>query len=94
MYDRPGNDALLLLQATRRLWQRENPGRQLQPGTPVDPYQACELMDWGVDSPRCNAALEYLEAELALEPNPITVRAVGGTQYVWGTEAGNMLGEE
>ena len=93
MHGSAGDDALHLLLATKMLWERENPGGQLRPGTPVDPYRACDLMEWGAASRRCNAALEYLEAELALEPNAITVRAVGGTQYVWGTEAGLMLGE-
>ena len=50
-------------------------------------------MEWGAASRRCKAALEYLEAELALEPHPITVNVLRGTQYVWGTEASLMLGE-
>jgi hypothetical protein len=76
------------------LYRRQHPNTPLRPGTPVDPHRACEILEWGVGTPRSEAALEYLEAELALEQDPLTVKAVGPKQYVWGVRAAQMLGEE
>jgi hypothetical protein len=88
------DDALLLLLATKHIYAMDHPCAKLQPGEAVDPQGACERIGWGATPPRCEAALEYLEAEQALERSATTVRAVGTNGYVWGSGAADMLGEE
>jgi hypothetical protein len=89
-------DSIHILVGARELYRLRlnDPDARLEVGAIVDPQQACEIAGWGAESPRCKAALEYLEEQHALERSDFYWRVPSGpTAYVWGTGAAAMLGE-
>ena len=89
-------DSIHILVGARELYRLRlnDPDARLEVGAIVDPQQACEIAGWGAESPRCKAALEYLEEQHALERSDFYWRVPGGpTAYVWGRGAAKMVGE-
>ncbi len=93
----PGrDDARYILVGARELYRLRvnDPDARLEVGMIVEPQRACDLAGWGAESPRCRAALRYLEEERALERAEFYRDVPGGpTAYVWGSGAARMLGE-
>ena len=73
-----------ILRGVKKLHEEHNPGKPLSPGTPVAPHAAAERIGISPVGRWYAAAVEYLEEQGALEPNPRTGNVVGEPRYVLG----------
>ncbi len=80
-----------ILQGVKELHEEHNPTTPLSPGTPVAPHAAAERIGISPIGRWYAAALEYLEGEGALQPNPRTGNAVGQARYVLGERGPELL---
>jgi hypothetical protein len=72
----------------------EREGSRMPAGTALDMDAAAERVGVVPGTPPYDTAVERLELERAIEPNPITARTIAGTQYVVTPRGREMLGLE
>jgi len=80
-----------ILRGVKELHEEHNPNTTLSPGTPVAPHAAAEHIGVSPIGRWYAAALEYLEEEGALGPNPRTANAVRQARYVLGERGPELL---
>ena len=86
-------DAQQLLKAIAEHHAELHQGGPLQEGTHVAPHEAARRVGLEPGSPRCEAAIDYLEGEGALEWEKSTHRAVGIPGFRMTQRGLEMLGE-
>ena len=80
-----------ILRGVKELHEEHNPGEPLSPGTPVAPHAVAERIGISPVGRWYAAALEYLQAEGALELNQRAGNAVGQARYVLGERGPELL---
>ena len=87
------SDARQLLRATAEHHAELHQDKPLREGTYVTPHEAARRAGLEPGSPRCEAAINYLEGEGALEWDKSTHRAVGIAGFRMTQRGLQMLGE-